>query len=263
LLPLDHAHVMAIGNITPDSFYAGSRYADDRSAVSWAMNSLESGATILDLGACSTRPHSAAVSAQEEWQRLCPILKAIRRALPEANLSVDTFRPEVARRSMEEGADMINDISGGDEAMYEVIVHYHCPYVLTHNNPAVALDADPTHVVSEVLDDLQQRLDHLYQMGIADVIVDPGFGFGKTTEQNYAILRQMDVLAALSAPVMVGLSRKSMLYQPTHRTAETALEATTAANMIALEKGANMLRVHDVQAAMDTITIYALTHPNL
>ena len=231
---------MAIGNVTPDSFYAASRLGSTEAVVSWARQSLADGATILDIGACSTRPGSTPASEEEEWRRLEPALAALRVALPEAQLSVDTFRPEIARRAIEAfGSLIINDISGGCEAMYEVVRHAQVPYIWTLRGDL----------------ELPARMS---EMGDLDLILDPGFGFIGSTEADYACMRNMGCLRAYGRPILVGVSRKSMVWRPLGLTPESCLEATQALQLYALEQGATILRTHDVKKTKETIRLFEL-----
>ena len=259
LLGLDKPVVMAILNITPDSFVPSTRLlaaslSDEERVLAQAERALAEGAAILDIGGYSTRPGAAEVSEAEEWRRVALAIGAIRRRFPEAVMSVDTFRAEVARRAVDEyEADIINDISGGCEEMYEAVAERHVPYVLMHmrGTPKTMQQmTDYEDIMSEMMAYFQSRIDCLHRMGVADVIVDPGFGFAKTVKQNYEVLRRMQEFEALGCPLLAGLSRKSMFYKTLGITPEEALNTTTAANMLALERGANILRVHDVRAAV-------------
>ena len=271
LIDLSLPRVMAIINMSPDSFYTsvygngevkddGRKEKDGDALLSAVQRALDEGADILDLGACSTRPGSTPVDAAVEWERLEWALQLIRSSFPNAVLSVDTFRAEVAERAIELGANMINDVYGGDadEKMWEVVAKYDVPYVLTlaQKLPREGEKGGYDYTMSEVLHFFEQRLDKLHRMGIKDVIVDPGFGFGKTIEQNYTILRELEILKALHAPILVGVSRKSMLYKPLGLQPIDVLPATIAANVMALERGANILRVHDVAAAKQAIEVF-------
>ena len=265
LLGLDKPVVMAILNITPDSFVPSTRLlaaslSDEERVLAQAERALAEGAAILDIGGYSTRPGASEVSEAEEWRRVALAIGAIRQRFPEAVVSVDTFRAEVARRAVDEyEADIINDISGGCEEMYEAVAERHVPYVLMHmrGTPKTMQQmTDYEDIMSEMMAYFQSRIDRLHRMGVADVIVDPGFGFAKTVEQNYEVLRRMQEFEALGCPLLAGLSRKSMFYKPLGITPEEALNATTAANMLALERGANILRVHDVRAAVETREVY-------
>lgn len=263
LLDLSSPRVMAIVNVTSDSFYTSWGECSDEVLLSNVQLVIDQGADILDIGACSTRPGSTPVTAEEEWQRLSHALQLIRSCFPKAIVSVDTFRAEIADRAIEAGADIINDVCGGnDEEMWKVIARHNVPYILTYAQEIQSQGEvkDYDYTMSHVLDYFQSRLDALHRMGVADVVVDPGFGFGKTVEQNYRILDQLDILSVLHAPILVGISRKSMLYKPLCSTPEEVLPATVAANMLALERGAHILRVHDVEAAKQAITVYTLAH---
>jgi len=231
---------MAIGNVTPDSFYAASRLGSTDAVVAWARQALADGADILDIGACSTRPGSTPASEEEEWRRLEPALAALRGALPDVQLSVDTFRPEIARRALEAfGPLIINDISGGCEAMFDIVRRAHVPYIWTLRGDL----------------DLPARMPELREL---DLILDPGFGFIGSTEADYACMRHMDSLRAYNRPILVGVSRKSMVWRPLGLTPETCLEATQALQLYALEHGATILRTHDVAATRDTIKLFNL-----
>ena len=264
LLDLSLPRVMAIVNITSDSFYTSWGNLSENALLDSIQDMLCQGADIIDIGACSTRPNSIPVNAEEEWKRLAPALQLIRAYFPKAILSVDTFRANIADKAIEAGADIINDVYGGnaDENMWEVIAKHNVPYVLTYAQEVQSNGEvkDYDYTMSHVLDYFQSRLDALHRMGVADVVVDPGFGFGKTVEQNYRILDQLDILSVLHAPILVGISRKSMLYRPLCVTPEEVLPATVAANMLALERGAHILRVHDVEAAKQAIAVYTLAH---
>ena len=257
--------VMGILNATPDSFYAESRTTQERDTRCRIEQILAEGAQIIDIGAYSTRPDAPQVSPDEEWRRLEMPLKVAREVAPDAIISVDTFRSEIAKRSVSEYAvDIINDVSGGtlDDNMPETVAELGVPYVLMHmrGNPrTMQSQCNYASVVDDVREYLQNRANHLKQMGICDVIIDPGFGFSKTLEQNYELLNGLESLTGSGFPVLVGLSRKSMAYKPLEITPQEALNATTALHTIALLKGAAILRVHDVKAAMEAIKIVALT----
>ena len=257
LMSLSRPRVMAIINFSPDSFYTSCDVSREADILSHVEEALRSGADILDLGACSTRPDSTPVDAATEWQLLSEGLKIIRHHWHDVPISVDTFRANIAERAIAMGADMINDVSGAnaDPRMWDLAAKRRVPYVLTHAQSV----AEPAMV--DVLHFLEQYMDKLHRLGVADVVIDPGFGFGKTVEQNYALLRQLDVLQTLHAPVLVGVSRKSMLYKPLETTPNDVLAATVAANTLALERGAHILRVHDVKAAVQAIQVHQLTNP--
>jgi dihydropteroate synthase len=274
LMDLSLPRVMAIINVSPDSFYtsvyenveATRRLGDEVVLLDAVQRALDEGADILDIGACSTRPGSTPVDAAIEWERLEWALKLVRSHFPDAVVSVDTFRADVAEKAIGLGANIINDVSGGaaDERMWDVVARYDVPYILTlaqelrKGGEKEGYD----YTMSEVLRFFEERLDRLHRMGVKDVVLDPGFGFGKTLEDNYTILREMEVLKVLHAPVLVGVSRKSMLYKPLGLEPKDVLSATIAAQVMALERGANILRVHDVAAAKQAIQIVQLTHKN-
>lgn len=264
LVTIDRPWVMGIVNVTPDSFYSGSRVADEQTLVERIRQMQDEGADVIDVGACSTRPGSQSVDAQGEMERLQWALAVIRREAPGTIISVDTYRAQVARRCVEEwGADIINDISGGmlDEAMFETVARLRVPYVLMHMRgtpETMSSLTDYDNVAADVLEWMARRIDHLRQMGVADVIADPGFGFAKTLEQNYELLARLDAFHALDAPLLVGVSRKRMIYTPLECTANDALNGTTVINTMALERGAHILRVHDVRAAAEAVKLVSL-----
>ena len=274
LMDLSLPRVMAIINVSPDSFYtsvyenveATRRLGDEVVLLDAVQRALDEGADILDIGACSTRPGSTPVDAAVEWERLEWALKLVRSHFPDAVVSVDTFRADVAEKAIGLGANIINDVSGGeaDERMWDVVAKHDVLYILTLAQE-LRKGGDKEgydYTMSEVLRFFEERLDRLHRMGVKDVVLDPGFGFGKTLEDNYTILREMEVLKVLHAPVLVGVSRKSMLYKPLGLEPKDVLPATIAAQVMALERGANILRVHDVAAANQAIQIVQLTHKN-
>lgn len=246
--------VMGILNITPDSFYSRSRTTTDDEILRRIDTMLSEGADIIDVGACSTRPGSTPATADEEMQRLDKALSLLRSRHPEAIVSVDTFRADVAAKCVRNyGVDIVNDIGGGalDSSMFATVADLQVPYVLTHSEDITA-SATP---VEDVMLWLARQLDTLHLAGVADVIVDPGFGFGKTLEQNYELLRRLADFAELEAPLLVGVSRKSMIYKQLECTPADALNGTTVLNTQALLAGANILRVHDVWAARQTVKL--------
>ncbi|MBO4907523.1 MAG: dihydropteroate synthase [Bacteroidaceae bacterium] len=247
--------VMGILNVTPDSFYSGSRAMTEEAVLRQASQLIADGADIIDVGACSTRPGSTPATADEEMRRLDMALPVLRRQWPDIPLSIDTFRADVARRCVEQlGADIINDIGGGemDKAMFGTVAELKVPYVLTHSADLTSSSTP----VEDVCLWLAQRLDELHLLGVADVLVDPGFGFGKTLEQNFELMSRLSCLQALQAPLLVGISRKSMIWRTLDCAPEQSLNGTTVLNTIALQAGANILRVHDVRAARETISLY-------
>lgn len=265
LLDLSHPRVMAIVNVSADSFYTSYTVSDEEEFLTSVEELIRAGADILDIGACSTRPNSTPISSEDEWLSLSRALEMIRAHWADIPISVDTFRASIADLALQHGADMINDVYGGeaDTCMWNVVKKHNVPYVLTHSLAIVdSTSGQYDSTLSQTLDYLQDRLSYLYRSGVKDVLVDPGFGFGKTVEQNYTLLRQLELFHVLRAPLLVGVSRKSVLYKPLQRTPQEVLPATTAAHMVALQKGANILRVHDVEAARQAIKIYELTYQN-
>lgn len=260
LISFDKALIMGIINLTPDSFYEKSRQSSELSALKQAEKMLNDGADILDLGAVSTRPGSEEISEEEELKRLLPALKSIRKSFPECIISVDTWRSEIAKAAVNEGADIINDISGGtmDANMFETIAQFKVPYILMHiQGTPQTMQQNPTYndVVNEVIDFLAERIQKLRLLGVADIIVDPGFGFGKTPEHNFTLLKHLEQFAILDCPILVGVSRKSMITKTLNIIANDALNGTTVLNTIALMKGAKILRVHDVKEAVEAVKL--------
>ncbi|NUQ24181.1 MAG: dihydropteroate synthase [Saprospiraceae bacterium] len=261
LLSLHRPVVMGILNTTPDSFYAGSRVPGEKDLMESAASMLEEGAAILDVGGVSTRPGAAVVSEEEERRRVLPVIAAIKRHFPEALISVDTFRASVAAAAMAEGAVMVNDISAGrlDEAMYRTVADLEVPYVLMHmQGTPQDMQHNPVYgdVVLEVLDYLIAEVGKLRELGVKDIVIDPGFGFGKTITHNFQLLRSLHVLGILELPVLAGISRKSTIYKTLGVTAQEALNGTTALHMVALQQGARILRVHDVKPAQEVIRLW-------
>lgn len=258
LVEFERPAVMGIINVTPDSFYGGSRVGLAE-VVAKAGRMLAEGADILDVGGCSTRPGFAPPDAEEELDRVVPAIAELRRHFPQAVISVDTYRAEVARRAIEAGADIINDVSGldateyADKDMLATVAELNVPYVLTASFDMSGIALADT--AAEVAKWLQQRLNSLTLRGVCDVIVDPGFGFGKNVEQNYALLRNLDLLSALGCPILAALSRKSMIFKRLGITPEESLAGTIALDTVALMKGAAMLRVHDVEPAAQTVKL--------
>ncbi len=248
LLSLERPLVMGILNATTESFYEASQMHTADAVAERALTMLREGASIIDVGGCSTKPGLAPVSEEEEMRRLGMALAAIRTVAPEAILSVDTFRASIAERCVREfGVQMINDVSGGeaDERMFATVADLQVPYVLTCNKGRW----------TELMYDLAERIGRLHLMGVNDVIVDPGFGFGKTLDDNYRLMAHLEELHLLECPLLVGVSRKSMIYKHLDITPTEALNGTTALHTIALTKGAHILRVHDVKAAREAILI--------
>ncbi len=261
LLDLTNPKVMGIINITPDSFFEGSRKQGTEAILQQAEKMLSEGADFLDLGAYSSRPGATDISLDEEIQRLLPAVEAISNNFPEAILSIDTFRAKVAEEAVKAGAHIINDISGGslDADMFVTVANLQVPYVLMHmkGTPQTMVQhAQYADVVEEVFDYFVDKYHQLKQLGVKDVIIDPGFGFAKTPEQSYTLIKHFNRFDVLQLPILVGISRKKMIYNLLGTTAEDALNGTTALNTIALSKGANILRVHDVKAAVEAVKIF-------
>lgn len=263
LFSYTHPIVMAILNLTPDSFAFSYDKLSKEDFIRKASSALQDGADILDLGACSTRPHASEVTEEEEWNRLEPALRIVRERFPEAIISLDTFRASIARKAiLAYQVDIINDVSGGkDPEMFHTIAELHTPYILTHMRgtpETMTTMTDYQNLLAEIIDFFQRRVDTLHQMGVSDIILDPGFGFAKTTEQNFKLLSNIHALQVFGLPILVGLSRKSMFFRTLDVTPQSssALTATIVGNTIALQQGAAILRVHDVREAKDTITIY-------
>lgn len=261
LVSLDTPKVMGILNITPDSFYEGSRTGALEDIVNKAGQMLKEGAFILDVGGYSTRPGADNISIKTEIERVVPAIKAICQSFPEAYISVDTFRSDVARAAVEAGASMVNDVSGGnlDDEMFKTAASLKVPYVLMHMRGTPETMKTLTgynHLLNDIAAELSAKISALKNLGVADVIIDPGFGFAKTIDQNYDILRNLGYFKRLKLPILAGLSRKSMIYRTLDGTAQEALNGTTALNMAALINGASILRVHDVKEATETIKLY-------
>ena len=262
LLVVDKPLVMGIINTTPDSFYSGSRQQAVDEVLSKAEQMLNDGATILDLGGQSTRPGSEKLSADEELKRVIAPIETISKNFPEAYISIDTYYSKVAEQAVAAGASIVNDISAGsiDAAMIETVAALKVPYVLMHmQGTPQTMQQQPSYenVTTEVLDFLIKKVNELRKAGITDVIVDPGFGFGKTIAHNFELLRNLSVFKMLNCAVLLGISRKSTIYKPLGVTADESLNGTTALNTIGLMNGASILRVHDVKEAIEIIKLFA------
>jgi len=265
LIDLSTPKVMGIINLTPDSFYAGSRNQSIDEALQHAGKMLNDGATFLDIGAYSSRPGADDISVQEEMDRLMPVIEALEKNFPDAVLSVDTFRATVAEAAVNAGAHIINDISGGqlDPNMFATVARLQVPYILMHMKGTpqnMNQLAQYENVFNEVFDYFTDKYYRLKQLGIKDVIIDPGFGFAKKTEHSYMLMSRLQEFNLLGLPVLVGISRKNMIYKTLGVTANEALNGTTALNAIALTKGANILRVHDVKEAVETVKIWEVVN---
>ena len=246
LMDFSEAQVMGILNVTPDSFYAASRMQTEQEIAERANQIVAEGGTIIDIGACSTRPGFQEISEEEEMERLRFGLGIVRREQPDGIISVDTFRPDVARMAVEEfGAGIINDVSEGSARMFRMVSRLRVPYILMSQQPTIR----------EMLLSFAEKVQQLRDLGAMDIILDPGFGFGKTLEQNYQIMGELDKLQVMELPVLVGVSRKSMIYKLFGCTPDESLNGTTALNTLALMKGAAILRVHDVKEAVECCKI--------
>ncbi|OQB29307.1 MAG: Dihydropteroate synthase [Bacteroidetes bacterium ADurb.Bin174] len=254
--------VMGIVNVTPDSFFSLSRFKSDLALLQRVENFLSEGATIIDIGGCSTRPGSDQVSMEEEMRLIAETLEVVCKKFPEAVISIDTYRSPVARMAVQQyGVAMINDISGGniDLQMFETIASLKVAYVLMHmrGTPKDMQEyTDYQDMVAEIVQYLSKKLAQLRLLGVHDVVIDPGFGFSKTLEQNYELMRKLNYFKMIDAPMLVGISRKSMIYKLLEIVPEQALNGTTALNVLALMGGASILRVHDVKEAMEAIKIF-------
>lgn len=263
LIDLSRPKVMGIINLTPDSFFAGSRKQDVASVLEQAGKMLADGATFLDLGAYSSRPGAVDISTQEEMDRLLPAVEAIMDEYPEAVLSVDTFRTAVADAAIKAGAHIINDISAGelDADMFATVAKLQVPYILMHMKGTpqnMVQQAEYSDVFGEVFDYFVKKYHQLKELGVKDVIIDPGFGFAKKAEHSYMLMKRLQEFNILQLPILVGISRKRMIYNELGVNADSALNGTTALNSIALTKGANILRVHDVKEAVECVKIWEL-----
>ncbi len=261
LVDLSTPKVMGILNVTPDSFFDGGRYSDIRKMLSQVEKMLNDGATFIDIGAYSSRPGADPVTEENELSRLLPIIEALLKEFPETLLSIDTFRSNIAKQCLQRGAALVNDISAGklDEKMFSVIAQFKVPYIMMHMRGNPRTMSDQTHyddLIKDILFYFSERLTLARKMGLNDMIIDPGFGFAKTLGQNYELLQNLDLFLLLDVPVLVGLSRKSMIYKTLNSDPEHALNGTTALNMLALSKGAKIIRVHDVKEAVECVQLY-------
>lgn len=260
LIDLSTPRVMGILNLTPDSFYDGGQFKDAHSALKQVDRMLKEGATFIDVGAYSSRPSSIGISETEELLRILPVVELILKEFPETLLSIDTFRNNVAKQCIEAGACMVNDISAGilEEKMMETVANLHVPFVMMHMRGTPQTMQQLTqydHLLNDILYYFSNRIAAAGSMGIADIIIDPGFGFAKNLSQNYELLNHLEYFKILELPLLVGLSRKSMVYKPLNVSSKEALNGTTVLNTIALQKGASILRVHDVKEAVECIKL--------
>ncbi len=268
LLDLSTPKVMGILNITPDSFYDGGKHKIEKDILKHVEKMLTEGATFIDIGAYSSKPGADFVNEAEELKRILPIVSSILKEFPNTLLSIDTFRSEVARQCIDTGAAIINDISAGklDDNMLETVAKLGVPYVMMHMKgtpQTMQQHTNYNNLVKDILFYFSERLAVARKLGIVDFIIDPGFGFAKTLEQNFELLNQLELFNMLELPLLVGISRKSMIYKTLQNSANEALNGTTALNTIALQKGANILRVHDVKEAMETIMLVQSLNPKI
>jgi dihydropteroate synthase len=260
LIDLSFPKVMGILNITPNSFYDGGKFADVKSVLNQVEKMLIDGATFIDVGAYSSKPNAEYVQAEDELKRLLPVVDLILKHFPKTLLSIDTFRAEVANKAIENGACMINDISAGslDEKMFETIAKLQVPYIMMHMKGTPQTMQSLTqyeNIIKEMLFYFSEKVVKARSYGINDLIIDPGFGFAKTLEQNYEVLNGLELFQMVELPILVGVSRKSMIYKLLETTPEFALNGTSVLNTIALQKGASILRVHDVKEAVECVKI--------
>ena len=254
---------MGILNITPDSFYDGGKFTEETKILKQVEKMLEEGATFIDIGGCSTRPGAKDISEEEEKKRVLPAIEAILINFPQIIISVDTFRSSIAKIAVEAGAAMVNDISGGslDKKMPEVVASLQVPYILMHMQgtpQTMASLANYENLLKEMIDYFHQKINVFQALGVKDIIIDPGFGFAKTIDHNFELLRKLEYLRILEKPMLVGLSRKSTIWKSLAIKPEEALNGTTSLNTVALLKGASILRVHDVKEAVEVVKLIKL-----
>ncbi|MEQ9285813.1 MAG: dihydropteroate synthase [Cyclobacteriaceae bacterium] len=267
LLDISRPSVMGIINLTADSFYDGGKIKNDKDLLLKAEKMLSEGATFLDVGAYSSRPGAVDIPVDTERENAVNGIKTILNEFPEALISIDSFRSQVARAAIDHGASVINDISAGalDKDMFDTVATLKVPYIMMHmkGNPQNMVKLSQyKDLISEIIDYFNGRIKLLYSKGVSDVVIDPGFGFAKTLEQNFELLNKLELLTALERPILCGVSRKSMIWKSLNITADAALNGTTALNNTCLMKGASILRVHDVKEAIETIKLYELTTKN-
>ena len=260
LIDLSTPKVMGILNVTPNSFYDGGKHKEINSIIHQVDKMLSEGADFIDIGAYSSKPSAEFVSEEEEIKRLVPIVKSLVETFPNIVLSVDTFRAQVAKASVENGVAMVNDIAAGllDDKMLETVAELKVPYIMMHmrGNPQTMQSlTDYNDIVKEMIFYFSERIQKARSFGISDIVIDPGFGFAKTLEQNYEVLHKMELFSMLELPLLAGISRKSMIYKVLEKTPQEALNGTSVLNTIALQKGAKILRVHDVKEAVECIKL--------
>ncbi|MET2985822.1 dihydropteroate synthase [Aureibaculum conchae] len=260
LIDLSTPKVMGILNLTPDSFYDGGTLKNDRDILSKVEKMLNEGATFIDVGGYSSKPNADEITEYEELKRVIPVIELLVRNFPDILISIDTFRSAVAKKAIQADACMVNDISAGnlDATMFATVAKLQVPYIIMHmQGTPKTMQVNPTYddITKDIMFFFSQKLNTLRKLGLNDIIIDVGFGFGKTLEHNYELLNNLDLFKNLAVPILTGISRKSMLYKLLDTIPKEALNATTAANTIALLNGTSILRVHDVKEAMETIKI--------
>ena len=265
LLDLSQPKVMGVLNLTPDSFFDGGMYKDEDQIIARVKKMILDGAAIIDVGAYSSKPNAASVSVEEEKKRLLPVIKLLIKQFSNLIISVDTFRAEIANLAVNEGAAIINDISAGvlDANMFKTIAELQVPYIMMHmrGNPQTMQSlTNYENLTKEVIYYFSERINKARDLGINDLVIDPGFGFAKTREQNFELLNKLELFSVLDCPVLVGVSRKSMIYKTLDITPQDALNGTTVLNTIALQKGAKIIRVHDVKDAVEAIKLVNELH---
>lgn len=268
LIDLSSPKVMGILNCTPDSFYDGGKYKSENDVLNQVEKMLEDGATFIDIGAYSSKPNAVFVSEKEEENRLLPIIDLVLKNFPQTIISVDTFRSEIAKKAVENGVAIVNDISAGtlDSQMMSVVAKLQVPYIMMHmkGTPQTMQSlAQYENIVKEMMFYFSEKVSEARSFGINDIIVDPGFGFAKTLEQNFEIMQKLELFQMLDLPILVGISRKSMIYKTLDTTSEHSLNGTTFLNAIALQKGAKILRVHDVKEAVECVKLFHKLNFNL
>ena len=267
-LDLSSPKIMGVLNVTPDSFYDGGVYSNEKKILLQVEKMISDGADIIDIGGFSSKPGAKTISVKEEEKRVIPIIKLINNTFNKIIISVDTFRGEIAEKSLNEGASIINDISGGnlDKNIYQIANKYRVPYIMMHMKGVPAnMQANPKYenINYEIIKDFSYKIDLAEKKGVCDIIIDPGFGFGKSIEHNYQILNNLKLYTVLKKPILVGISRKSMIYKLLKTDPSKALNGTTSLNTIALINGANILRVHDVKEAKEVIKLYSFLKENV
>lgn len=267
LVDLTRPKVMGILNLTPDSFFDGGKYKDETSILQQVEYMLDHGATFIDMGAYSSRPGAEHVPENEELQRMLPVIDLILTKFPDTLISVDTFRSKVAAESIAHGAALINDISAGnlDAAMFDTVADYQVPYIMMHMKgtpQSMQKQATYSDVIKDLRSYFSEKIRETTSKKINDIIIDPGFGFAKTTEQNYTLLNHLDLFQTFGLPILIGLSRKSMIYKVLESSPQEALNGTTALHTIALLKGANIIRAHDVKEAMECVKLVEVLKEN-